>query len=1437
MTSQNIMGAATGGVFISYARCDGEEFATRLRLRLEAEGLPFVWQDHDRMYGGHDWWLQIEGALKDVEFLVLVVTRGSIDSRTVRKEWRFGLQEGVCVFGVKGTPDAPLEELPPWMSSRHIYNIGTLEGNAEGPQWGKFVSDLRTTCRQPRVPFMAADLPAEYVSRERELQALKERLLDPKRDAAVAITAALSGAGGFGKTTLAQALCHDDDVQTFFHGGVLWTTLGEHPGDLTRFVNEMIETLGDARPGFVTVDAAVTRLRELLAERTLLLVIDDVWNAAHLRPFMQGGPHCARLITTRVLDSVPPKAAKVNVDAMSPDEAVHLLRFDLPEGFDAEFLRLASALGEWPLLLRLVNGALRYRVNDRDQKLDGALKFIDDNLKENGLVAFDVTDPEARDQAVAATLCVSITHLKANQPRFHDLAVFPEDTDIPFQTLERLWGLSSVNTERLCEQIHQLSLLQNLDLNTRTVRLHDVVRKYLIHEQGAHLPALHERLLNAHRPPSPEGAQLSVADWTALPADEPYLWDQLAYHLVESGRGDELHALFGLTTAEGRNAWYTAKAGLRGNAGYLADLGEAWRVAKSQSREQLGRGDVAAAVALEVRYGLIKSSLNSLTKNVPTELLVAASKHLLSHAEVIAYVRSMPHGNKEQLFRKNRAVVLLAQGAEGTWRDELLGIALEAIWEAYDEGDRAEHAARLAWHLPEQLLAEVLKIAEKFEDPKHTQQVLGAAAIRYAALGKATEAQVLLERLTDDYALSDALYHAGRHLQMPQLQHAFGLAQKISPLRREEALTVLLARLAELGEPAAALDGVEQLQQEHYKASALGAMAKSLTGVHFDRAIKLAKAIEDYRERISALAQLGSKLPEPRRTEFLRPIYDEAFGRADKDAEYARDSLIPVLPYELFSSHRLFQEYYYPVADSSKELAGKFAARLAELGKVSEALSFVKKYIESGKLDNVLRPIIPHLGESNFDEMAEILDKSGTEHEWILRNYLPRLAQLGRAREALADALKLENEFCRSEAVAGVAQYLDADGVRFALQSLQVIGDEAAQGKAVIQLAAYAPDEAILNEVPFYLTLQDIEDETTWYALSAISERQPTSRVELLFRTLSNAQASYVRMRWLLALANNVGAAILDDFAAEALSFDPGISDMKRAVTALAGLLPKLNGGVKDLLRQHAVNIAWGWINWGENKIHVGLLAQLAPFLIELGDERDTLGTLRRVATTSDKIAELAEIASALGGREREELDKRILDQLHDYSNPYLGVVELGEVAATLSEPVLREVLGNLKAGSTEYYISELARLASRLAELGHPEEARELARLIPQDRQEELASVVLAAAKASGGQERTKLLAEALEVACRIQNPVGSVDYINDRADMLCRLSPALAGLDRKVLYAMWGKGLQRLAVNTRAEFMSDLGALATVIARLGGDAGIVGVREAIRDAGQWWP
>jgi len=565
---------ARNGVFISYARSDGEAFATLLRQRLQTENIP-LWQDRVGMEGGRDWWLQITEALDQVEFMALVITPNALKSDTVRKEWRYARQQSVCVYPIKGSPDLDFDILPRWMRDAHFYDLDH--------EWQKFINDLNTSCQTRRVPFMVEDLPEGFVPRPGEFDQLLKFLIDERREEPVAITAALKGAGGYGKTTLAKALCHDERIQDAFDDGILWITLGENPGDLTGRVEDLIVTLGDKRPGFTTQHAAVNRLKELLADRDILIVIDDVWDRAHVNPFIHGGSRCARLITTRNFDTLPAGSERVHVDAMQSAEATALLAagLDHDDGLRQDLTKLASRLGEWPLLLRLVNSALRNRIDNDRQLPRDAITWINTALDKRGLTYFDARNSDERQQAVVRTIGVSLDLLSAkDRERYGELAIFPEDVEIPLATLEKLWagtgGFVEFDTEELCSRLNRFSLLWSYDANQRRIRLHDVVRKFLIERQSDKLPSIHTQLLNAHRPTASSG-------WAEMPADERYLWDHLSHHLAGADQIDELV----LTVKDWR--YLTAKTMVRKSLAVEADLLVAERIASDDEALRLLR--------------------------------------------------------------------------------------------------------------------------------------------------------------------------------------------------------------------------------------------------------------------------------------------------------------------------------------------------------------------------------------------------------------------------------------------------------------------------------------------------------------------------------------------------------------------------------------------------------------------------------------------------------------------------------------------------------------------------------------------------------------------------------------------------------------------------------------------------------------------------------
>jgi WD40 repeat protein len=514
-------GPARHGVFISYARADGEAAARALHARLEAE-VPDIpaWLDRFEIEGGAGWWNQIEQELDRAEFLVLIITPSALRSDNTRNEWRSARQRGVCVYPVKSAPDAALDfaGLPNWMRKVHFY-----DGVAE---WPKLVAHLRRGCRATRVPFMAPPLPASFVARPSETEALFDLVLRDKRDP-VAITTALRGAGGFGKTTLAAAICHDDRAQEAFDDGILWATLGQSPNLLNELV-KLYAALTGERPGFVDVEDAARELALKLEAKNCLIVIDDAWNAAHVKPFLRGGPGCARLITTRLFD-VASEAKRIDVDEMTPAEALQLLlaRAGARPDDSEPFRRLVAKLGEWPLPIALAGAAIRLRV-ERGDTLPKALDYVVRALDKRGITAFDRSQASARQDAVSKTLAASIDLLNPDeQQRYIELAIFPEDVAVPISTVTTLWQLDELDAEDLARKLDDLALV-DLDLRLGKIRMHDLLRGFL----AARLPdatVVHRRLLDAWGDPY------------QLPS--LYAWRSFAYHSRHAGRDGSLRAL------------------------------------------------------------------------------------------------------------------------------------------------------------------------------------------------------------------------------------------------------------------------------------------------------------------------------------------------------------------------------------------------------------------------------------------------------------------------------------------------------------------------------------------------------------------------------------------------------------------------------------------------------------------------------------------------------------------------------------------------------------------------------------------------------------------------------------------------------------------------------------------------------------------------------
>lgn len=518
--------AAKHGAFISYARRDGKEYAASLRERLQRDisGMR-LWQDLTDIEGGQGWWRQIEEALGSVEFLLMVMTPGALQSEITFKEWRFAKQQGVSIYPIQGPGyDFSDPRIPKWVSKAHCYNLDE--------QWDIFVEHLRRGGSALKTPFMAPNLPTHFVPRPAEFDQLKSLLLDRNRVAPVAVTTALKGAGGFGKTVLATALCHDDDILTAFDDGILWTTLGQQPL-VADGLAKLYAGLTGERPAFKDVEDAAVALAERLQNKNCLIVIDDVWAPQHVQPFLRGGPGCARLITTRASEvAIETNARRVHVDQMTTREATALLVNRLggmPD--DPEILEnLAHRLGEWPLLLKLASSALAQRMG-RGESLRNAASYALTALDRANVTAFDRRSDTDRHAAIATAIQASLSLLDPSEElRYLRLAIFPEDEAIPIRVVAELWATDEFEAQALVLRLDDVSLLE-FDFASACITIHDVLRAYLETRLG---PA---ELAKSH--------SMLVDRWGANHHDLPhvYAWRWFGYHMERAGRQSELREL------------------------------------------------------------------------------------------------------------------------------------------------------------------------------------------------------------------------------------------------------------------------------------------------------------------------------------------------------------------------------------------------------------------------------------------------------------------------------------------------------------------------------------------------------------------------------------------------------------------------------------------------------------------------------------------------------------------------------------------------------------------------------------------------------------------------------------------------------------------------------------------------------------------------------
>jgi len=400
--------------------------------------------------------------------------------------------------------------------------------------------------------------PPAFVKRTSDLDKLRAQVISGLAGA-VGVTGTpsafgLYGRGGIGKTVLAAELTRDPQTLAYFPDGVLWVSLGER-GDIVSAQRQVAGWFSGDPDAIRSPLQGAKALRELLAERQCLLVVDDVWSLGAAQALAVTGPKGRLLVTTRDRALLQRLGAEtIQLDVLDDDAARQLLARlagVAPGELPAEAGGVLEATGRVALAVALIGAALSR----------GGQTWADvvARLVEAGEVFAGHAYADTFKALEVATRGLAAEELD----RYLALACFPEDTIIPPATISRLWGLAEPALGKQLERFAGLGLVR---LEAGGVTFHDLQRDYLLlHAEAAALA--HEQLLASHQRESAG----SGWEWYQLDPDDPYLWDHLTYHLAAAGRHHELVA----TVAD--PAWLGARIARGGTVAAERDVRDALR--------------------------------------------------------------------------------------------------------------------------------------------------------------------------------------------------------------------------------------------------------------------------------------------------------------------------------------------------------------------------------------------------------------------------------------------------------------------------------------------------------------------------------------------------------------------------------------------------------------------------------------------------------------------------------------------------------------------------------------------------------------------------------------------------------------------------------------------------------------------------------------------
>jgi DNA-binding SARP family transcriptional activator/TolA-binding protein len=272
-----------------------------------------------------------------------------------------------------------------------------------------FFTHVRTAAgREPvpitliKAPFQAPpDIP-DFVGREKEMADFEHALTSTEGQ----LVYCLAGMGGVGKTALAAHLAHV--LRERFSDGVLWANAST--SEPLAILDSWARAYDCDFSGLPDPESRAAAVRALLAEKKVLVVLDDVWDAGRVRSLLPSGDGCTVLLTTRDVEVGVALNAQIHrLLALSSAECLLMMSRivggdRVQEDAGAAGL-ICDLLGNLPLAVEIVSkrlasrprwelGRMADRLGDTKNRL--ALRISDREVWTSFDVSWEALDEEAR---------------------------------------------------------------------------------------------------------------------------------------------------------------------------------------------------------------------------------------------------------------------------------------------------------------------------------------------------------------------------------------------------------------------------------------------------------------------------------------------------------------------------------------------------------------------------------------------------------------------------------------------------------------------------------------------------------------------------------------------------------------------------------------------------------------------------------------------------------------------------------------------------------------------------------------------------------------------------------------------------------------------------------------------------------------------------------